>query len=49
MAEKLRLIEAYIFAMKGIEVHINPPDTAERWAMFQVAYLYAAKWKGTLS
>jgi hypothetical protein len=49
MAEKLRLIEAYIFAMKGVEVRINPPDTAERWDMFNVAYLYAYQWKSTLS
>jgi hypothetical protein len=49
MAEKLRLIEAYIFAMKGVEVRINEPDTAVRWALFNLAYRIAMQWKGTLS
>jgi hypothetical protein len=49
MAEKLRLIEAYIFAMKGVEVHINEPDTAVRWALFNRAYRVALQWKSTLS
>jgi hypothetical protein len=49
MAEKLRLIEAYIFAMKGVEVRINPPDTEDRWARFYIAYRVALQWKSTLS
>ena len=49
MEEQLRTIEDYIKAMKGVEVRINPPDTPERWALFQVAYMYAAQWKSTLS
>lgn len=44
MDEKLRTIEEYIYARRGVRVRINPPDTEERWALFLRSYLIAKAW-----
>ncbi len=44
MDEKIRTIEEYIYARRGVRVKINHPDTDERWALFLRAYLIAKAW-----